>query len=246
VIAAGTGYKLVCKGGSTEDPACHALCATRDNRFVDQGLTVLDTCTGLEWEKKDGADGVPGNGTADAGNLHDVDNLYAWAGDCSDSNELCQPNAAAAAVCAAQTGGALGCGQCPSGDFHCQVTVPRITTIWNWVSQMNAAAFAGHTDWRIATSAGNDEFPTGESPELASILDLTQGLCSGGAGACILPVFGPTAGGLHWTSSQYTNPMFPNDAGKWLVSFDMVDIFDDLTVSGPEIAARVRAVRDAP
>src|SRR5215468_6871665 len=64
-IAGGTGSLLVCNGNSMGDPACRAVpCG-----FVDQGLTVLDTCTHLEWEKKDGADGAE-----DPANPHDVDN----------------------------------------------------------------------------------------------------------------------------------------------------------------------------
>jgi hypothetical protein len=44
-------------------------------RFVDNGDgTISDRMTRLQWEKKDGADGV-----ADLGNPHDVDNGYAWA-----------------------------------------------------------------------------------------------------------------------------------------------------------------------
>ena len=44
--------------------------------FTDTGDgTIHDTCTGLQWEKKDGSDGTP-----NAGDLHDVDNRYSWAG----------------------------------------------------------------------------------------------------------------------------------------------------------------------
>src|SRR5262249_15010886 len=38
----------------------------------------------------------------------------------------------------------------------------------------------GHHDWRVPTLA-----------ELQTIVDLTQGLCSGGSGACINSAFGP-------------------------------------------------------
>jgi hypothetical protein len=42
--------------------------------FVDNGDgTVTDTSTGLQWEKKNGADGV-----IDFANPHDVDNFYTW------------------------------------------------------------------------------------------------------------------------------------------------------------------------
>jgi hypothetical protein len=43
-------------------------------RFVDNGDgTISDTQTGLMWEKKDGADGVP-----NPDDPHDVDNFYPW------------------------------------------------------------------------------------------------------------------------------------------------------------------------
>ena len=43
-------------------------------RYRDNGDgTVTDYDTGLQWEKKDGADGAP-----DLGNPHDVDNRYSW------------------------------------------------------------------------------------------------------------------------------------------------------------------------
>jgi len=43
-------------------------------RFVDNGGgTICDHQTGLMWEQKDAADGVP-----DINNPHDVDNVYTW------------------------------------------------------------------------------------------------------------------------------------------------------------------------
>jgi hypothetical protein len=43
-------------------------------RFVDNGDgTVSDRMTRLQWEQKDGDDGMP-----DAGDAHDVDNVYTW------------------------------------------------------------------------------------------------------------------------------------------------------------------------
>ena len=62
-------------GTLTCGPGC-AYNTTQCNptRFEDAGATILDHQTNLEWEKKDGADGV-----ANAANPHDVDNLYTWA-----------------------------------------------------------------------------------------------------------------------------------------------------------------------
>ena len=80
--------------------------------LVDTGDgTIHDTCTGLQWEKK-----------VDAPGLQNVDTLYTWAGccdgDCSTVANLCQPNAGAAATCAAHSdGGTEGCGTCVSGTW---------------------------------------------------------------------------------------------------------------------------------
>jgi hypothetical protein len=74
----------------------------------DTGLTVVDTCNNLEWEKKDGANGTPGSGTPDPGNPHDVDNMYSWAGRCSlDTSVRCQPNVCLSHTSKTGSGGAL-------------------------------------------------------------------------------------------------------------------------------------------
>src|SRR5262249_19397201 len=84
--------------------------------FADNGDgTVTDNRTGLQWEKKDGDDG-----TVNEADLHDVDNGYAWMGCCNGvcatEADLCQPNAAAAATCAALSdGGTQGCSECTTG-----------------------------------------------------------------------------------------------------------------------------------
>src|SRR5579862_1133916 len=140
-------------GSSTPAPT-----ATPGGRFVDNGDgTITDTQTMLMWEKKLGA----GSG-ADAANLHDADNSYTWSGQCSLSSDVgCQPNPSAAAACAAGAqGDQIGCGTCQDGQGTCTVNPPGITTIWDWVAQLETAKFAGHGDWRIPTPA-----------ELASIVD---------------------------------------------------------------------------
>jgi hypothetical protein len=236
-IAGGTGSMLVCKGNSTGDSACTAVpCG-----LVDMGFTVLDTCTHLEWEKKDGADAAPGSGSPNAANPHDVDNRYVWAGRCTNNTSFpCQPNAAAAATCTAATGGGLVCNECAAGNGACNVDPlggGSITTVWDWVNQLNAASFAGHTDWRLATSAGAGLFPTGQPAELESIVDETQGTCGGGSGACIDPVFGPTAFGGYWTASPVgsLNDLNPQIYGV----FSSSGVFSVTT----NAAHHVRAVR---
>lgn len=206
-VGAGTGAKLTCRNG-LRDFACQARCTdTREpGRFVDQGLTVLDTCNMLEWEKKQ----TEVNSGVDPGNLQDVDNTYAWAGLCSVSGASCQPTAGAAAACAAETSGALGCDECGAGEGTCDVV--GITTVWEWVDQLNAANFAGHADWRLPTSQGPLGLQTGDAPELESIIDFPPvgDFCSGGA--CIDPIFGPTRprpnvppGRTYWSASTISS-----------------------------------------
>src|SRR5688572_24660651 len=247
-IAGGTGAKLVCKAGSGDaacqadpttscqdgDAECPAGCGLGNDDdctscFVDLGLTVLDTCTNPEWEKKDGDDGTPGTGTVNAANLHDVDNRYAWAGQCTVNPFVyCQPNTAAAATCAAQAGAVNGCGMCSLADGTCDVQaisgpgVVAITTVWDWLNQLNAATFAGHGDWRLPTTAGTVSIPTGLPAELESIRDASQGVCGGGSGACIDPVFGPTAIGPFGTYWSGVPASPPTSDRAWHVEFDLL------------------------
>ena len=179
----------------------------------DKGLTVYNNCTGLEWEKKT---------TSGSGGLHDVDNQYAWAGICDTSGVWCQPNADAEALCRAQTLDSLemteGCARCTAGRRDCDTDplgTGAITTVWDWLDQVRDAGFAGESDWRLATSAGIRGFLTGEPAELESILDLNQGACGGGSGACIDPLFGPTATDSYWSASTFA----PSPDFAWGVYF---------------------------
>ena len=253
-IGGGTGAKLVCKTG-TGDAACSALVSPTTTTstttststststtslpcgFVDLGLSVLDTCTNLEWEKKTTA---PGSGV-DAGNPTDVDNEYSWAGVCSaDFNVRCQPNLAASTTCTTHTGGAVGCSVCGPGQGTCDVDFfldGALTTVWDWLNQLNAATFAGVADWRLSTSAGPGFAPTGDPAELESIVDVTQGVCGGGSGACIDPVFGPTIDGPYWSGSTETGAT-QNAAYVWFNSGSVSTI-------GKAHVRWIRAVRDA-
>lgn len=61
-------YTLWVQAWSPSSAAWSAATAfTVANRFEDRGLTVYDTQTGLEWEKKTTDDGI-----------HDVENVYSW------------------------------------------------------------------------------------------------------------------------------------------------------------------------
>jgi hypothetical protein len=62
------GGSLACTTGCSFDTSgCYAT------RFDDSGPTIVDHETGLEWERKDAADGVP-----NLADPHDVDNSYHW------------------------------------------------------------------------------------------------------------------------------------------------------------------------
>jgi len=209
------------------------------SRFVDNGDgTITDPGTGLMWEKKD-----------EGGGLHDVGNRYTWAG-CCDGNcsplpdQLCQPNAAAAGACSAQTGGAPGCAECLSGT--CDVD-PRgwgaVTTIWDWVVQVNGeggSGFAGHSDWRIPSEDGCNscysDSRTKSCPcapaELERIL-LEPYQCL--KHPCIDGIFGPTAASGYWSSTTLAyNPGY-----AWVVYF----FAGNVNFNGKDSNLYVRAVR---
>lgn len=125
---------------STPTPS-PASCASG---FCDNGDgTITDQQTGLMWEKKDQGGGV-----------HDESTGFSWAGlcgcttgSCTGTEPVCQPNAEAANACSSATGGALGCAQCSSGTCNVDpFTQGAMTTIWDWLDQLNASNFAGYSD----------------------------------------------------------------------------------------------------
>jgi hypothetical protein len=137
--------------------------------FTMGALTVTDRRTGLEWERK-----VPGR----PADLHAEDAVYVWAGTCagpsSTTSTPCQPTAAAEAACKAQTPPARwsdGCEPCAPADGACLVESAS-GTVWDWLAQLNAAAFGGHTDWRLPTVAQG-----GEAAELETIVDPMWSAC---------------------------------------------------------------------
>jgi hypothetical protein len=201
--------------------------------FQDLGdCTILDTCTGLQWEKK--TDDVPGG-------LHDVSTLYVWSGccdfDCSTVEKHCQPNAAASATCMALAdNGTEGCGLCETGTCQMTLLPGATTTVWDWLSHVNAYGFAGHDDWRLAKENGFNPGPN----ELESIL-LMPFPCTTDPLPCIDPIFGPTGTEFpYWsaTTKGATGPTRPSDG--WFVDF-LQGFFGDSGKWGP---LHVRAVRD--
>ena len=104
--------------------------------------------------------------------------------------------------------GTDGCGtQCPTGGCYVERGGLAITTIFDWINQINAENFAGHSDWRIPTEAGFN--PSG-SRELESIV---QQPCAGTP--CINSIFGPTIPTGYWSRT--------GDVGRsidaWFVNF---------------------------
>ncbi len=197
---------------STSTTTSTTVCVATSGTFCDRGDgTVFDTATGLQWEQK----------TSTAG-LQNENNVYSWVGccngDCSTSANFCQPNAAAAATCAAQAdGGTQGCRTCASGTCNVAPTgYGGLTTVWDWVNQVNAANFAGHSDWRLPSEGGNNSPSTG-AKELETIL-LAPFPCE--THPCIDAIFGPTASSnslsnFYWSAS---NSRYSDDFA-WFVSF---------------------------
>src|SRR5262249_49327585 len=58
---------------------------------------------------------------------------------------------------------------------------PDGTAFTNFLATLNGASFAGHTDWRLPTSAGSSTDPTGQRAELESIVDTGAAGCPGSA-----------------------------------------------------------------
>lgn len=171
--------------------------------------TIHDTCSGLQWEKK----------SADPG-LQNVDTLYSWAG-CCDVNctVLCQPNAAAAATCAALSdGGTEGCSTCAVGTCNVDSDMAGVpTTVWDWIDQLNAASFAGHNDWRLPSQAGSNV--VGDAKELETIVDMTATQCGFGS-PCIDALFGPTA-----VDSYFSATTISSSVGMaWSVDFGVGNV----------------------
>jgi hypothetical protein len=120
--------------------------------------TISDVNTGLMWEKK-----VMWDGTQDAANLHDADNGYPWAGDCS-SETTCRNGG----TCCQTSADCVSPHTCTISDFQ-----GTNLTIFGWVARLNnrcadqttdctaagdsactgvgngECGFAGYRDWRI-------------------------------------------------------------------------------------------------
>lgn len=227
------GGNLACGANCQFDTsACYAA------RFVDNADgTITDHATGLTWEKK-----VKLDATVDLANLQDADNAYAWSGACSlEPTKRCQPTAASAATCmAGAEGSTTGCAECGVGEGSCEVEPPGVT-IWQWLDALNAASFAGYSDWRMPTRSElvtliEIDHTSWAPPVIdaafhgpscgTSCADVTDAAC-----ACTPAVY-------YLTRTTYA----PATNGTWIASFSG----GDTHVGSKLTPFRVRAVRDAP
>src|SRR5438093_853116 len=75
--------------------------------------------------------------------------------------------------------------------------------VWDWLNRVNAANYAGHSDWRLPSEAGcnscySDHACSCSPNELDTIL-LAPRDCY--ATPCIDPIFGPTEQFIYWSAS---------------------------------------------
>ncbi len=107
------------------------------------------------------------------------------------------------------------------------------TSNGSWISTVNTENFAGHSDWRVPTSAGKGSSATGQPAELESIVVPSNN-------PAIDPIFGPTAPDSYWSSC--TEAGYPYDG--WFVGFAGGPLF--VYAATKYTAHYVRAVRGGP
>jgi hypothetical protein len=105
---------------------------------------------------------------------------------------------------------------------------PGPAQVWDWLNQVNAANYDGHSDWRLPSEEGHN---TG----LATPRELETILNCGSGSPCIDPLFGPTQAGVYWSSTTVGS----HPDGAWNVSFN----FGGAGSDGKSVGTYVRAVR---
>jgi len=204
-------------------------CAAGQPRFVDNGDgTITDHRTGLMWEKKDGLNGRPNEV-----DLHDADNTYQWAGSCLPSSleVLCQPTAEALRICPA---GEPGCTACAGGQT-CDRGPSNQPTIFEWIVQLNGAAFAGHADWRVPTLEELESLVDRTRANPATAPEFSSPGCDAGCDDPTDVTCSCTALRFYWSST----PVAERGSRAWSVRFDLGTV----EAGGLTFDVPVRAVR---
>lgn len=135
------GGTMRCDAGcKLDDAECY------EERFDTSGPTIIDRETGLEWEKKDAA-----NGVQNLTNPHDADNLYTWA------DFLGVPNGTVFDDFLVRLNAPIGPGATSPGGGETEIG-PTVT-----------GCYANHCDWRLPTvqelmTIMQDEFPSCGTP----------------------------------------------------------------------------------
>jgi Protein of unknown function (DUF1566) len=167
--------------------------------YTDNGDgTITDNNTKLMWEKKSWD-----------GSLHDWNYYYPWSGLCQDGATLCGTSA----DCSAQT------------PTTCTATDNQGTgTIFQWVAQLNAARFAGHTDWRVPNvkelQSIVDYQYLGRAVDAAFNTSCQEGCTVDGAGSTTM--CSCTQGGSYWSAT--TDPA--SSFYAFLVFFNIGNVID--------------------
>lgn len=223
LLASAGSLRAQCEGDFNDDGAVtidelvtaleNALsgCDIGAQRFVDnRDGTISDRRRGLMWEKKVGLDGL-----ADDDNLHDADNKYQWAGLCtpSDTETFCQPTRAALAACPS---GAAGCVLCPAGQT-CDRQPSARPTVFEWVAALNAAAFAGHSDWRIPTLDEIESLADRDTAAPAADPAFAGDACAGDCADLADAGCSCTASFFYWS----VTPVLSARPRVWTVRFDI-------------------------
>jgi hypothetical protein len=178
--------------------------------YTDNGDgTITDNDTKLMWEKKDQTSMGP----------HNVNNIYPWSGSCSvTTTDACGTDA-----------------DCPAGESCLagdgQDIFPLGMTVFQWVAQLNATSFAGHTDWRlpdVKELQSIQDYGTFQ-PQVAAAFNTA---CSSG---CTITSCSCTQSGNYWSST--TNAVVSSQA--WMVNYGLGGSILESKLA----LERVRAVR---
>lgn len=215
-----SGQTACWAGGSANVPPSPVPCAgTGQDGDVESGAAPAYVDNG-DGTVTDGESGLVWEKKSDDGGPHDMDDTYAWVGTCTgDGQGWCTRDA----DCSVAGGTCAG------------------TTAFEWVDALNAAAFAGHSDWRLPSVrelATLAHYAYGyPDPAVAPEFAANCGPHSRGNPGCDVQSCSCTVGatGFYWTST--TVAFAPENA--WTVFFGYGYPFVDVK----DARHHVRAVR---